>query len=78
MKYIPDIEAAFPNPGNAFRLFGNDNELAETCVGFPSEPMMVTIPPNKTQVRRSQKIIALMISIELFDNSWQLSFWCFD
>ena len=47
-KYIPDIEAAFPNPGNAFRFFGNCNELAETCVGFPSEPMMVTIPPNKT------------------------------
>ena len=46
-RIVPRFEAVFANPGNAFRLCGIGSEFAGTCVGLPSEPRMVTKPPNK-------------------------------
>ena len=46
IEIIPRFEAVFANPGNAFRLCGIDNEFAGTCFGLPSEPRIVTKPPN--------------------------------
>ena len=44
------FEEAFANPGNAFRLCGIGSELADTCVGLPSEPMIVTNPPKESNL----------------------------
>ena len=52
---IPRFEAVFANPGNAFRLCGIDSEFAGTCVGLPSEPRIVTKPPNKKVIKKIWK-----------------------
>ena len=48
MKLIPNpAEDVFAIPGNAFKLCGIGSVLADTFVGLPSDPMIVTKPPNK-------------------------------